>query len=91
MTLDERKEALKQELCTKIDQDIKDQGQQISTDDVDTLLVKKANDTNDLEVEFGLKITERKDQKLYVTPPPILSDDLGLRTLDLDYNDLFLQ
>lgn len=40
MSLDERKEALKQELCTKIDQDIKEQGQSISTDDVDTLLIK---------------------------------------------------
>lgn len=35
------------------------QGQSITTDDVDTLLVK-----HDKEIEFGLKIKQRKHQKL---------------------------
>jgi hypothetical protein len=59
MTMDQQKEKMKKELCSKIEQDIIVQGQSITTEDVDTLVVKQ-----DQEVEFGLKVKQRKNRKL---------------------------
>lgn len=59
LTINQQKERMNQELCSQIDQDIKQTGRAISTADVDTLLVKQ-----DRQVEFGLAITQRKHQKL---------------------------
>lgn len=50
---------MKKELCSKIEEDIIAQGQSITTEDVDTLVLKQ-----DKEVEFGLKIKQRKHKKL---------------------------
>jgi hypothetical protein len=59
MTMDQQKEKMKKELCSKIEQDIIVRGQSITTEDVDTLVVKQ-----DQEVEFGLKVKQRKNRKL---------------------------
>lgn len=40
MTVTQQKERMNRDLCAKIDQDIKEAGQAISTADVDTFLVK---------------------------------------------------
>lgn len=60
MTIEDQKDRLNRELCSKIDTDIKSKGQTISTDDVDTLVV--TNEDN--RPEFGLKITERREPKM---------------------------
>lgn len=60
MTIEDQKDRLNRELCSKIDTDIKSKGQTISTDDVDTLVI-----TNEEQrPEFGLKITERREPKM---------------------------
>jgi hypothetical protein len=59
LTIDELKDRMNRELCSKIELDIKTQGHAISAEDVNTILVK-----NDGAVEYGLKIQERKYQKL---------------------------
>lgn len=59
LSIDELKDKMNRELCQKIETDIKTQGQAISTEDVNTMLVRQ-----DGNVEFGLRIQERKNQKL---------------------------
>ena len=60
MTIEDQKDRLNRELCSKIDTDIKSKGQTISTDDVDTLVV--TNEDN--KPDFGLRITERREPKM---------------------------
>lgn len=81
MTLDQHKEKMKKELCSKIEEDIIVQGQSITTEDVDTLLVKQ-----DREVEFGLKIKSRKHKKLTLFEFNI-EKYINLRNF-LDYTEL---
>ena len=59
MTIDDHKERMNKELCSKINTDIIKTGHSLSTDDIHTLVVK-----SDSKVEYGLKITSRKHQKL---------------------------
>jgi hypothetical protein len=56
LTIDELKDKMNRELCTKIESDIKSSGQTLSTEDVNTMVVRQ-----DGNVEFGLKIQERKN------------------------------
>lgn len=59
MTVDQQKERMNRELISKIDKDIEQTGNAISTSDVDTLQLKSDN-----KVEYGLHISHRKHQKL---------------------------
>lgn len=81
MTIEEQKEKMKKELCSKIEEDIIVQGQSITTEDVDTLLVKQ-----DREVEFGLNIQARKHKKLTLFEFNI-EKYINLRNF-LDYTEL---
>ena len=53
-TLDEHKHAMKKGLSQNLDKDISNQGQPISSEDVDTFFVKE-----DEKIEFGLQIKSR--------------------------------
>jgi hypothetical protein len=50
---------MNRELVSKIDNDIERTGQAVSTSDVDVLQLKSDN-----KVEYGLRISQRKFQKL---------------------------
>jgi len=59
MTVEEHQERMNTNLCKKINEDIERTGANISTDDINTLLIKA-----DTKIEYGLKIVKRKNQKL---------------------------
>jgi len=59
MTLDEQKEKINKDLLMKITDDIHAHNQILSHEDLDTLRIKQ-----DEKVDFGLKIKQRKHQKM---------------------------
>ena len=59
MTEEDHKLRMNKDLCKKIDDDVRATGIQICKDDINTLLVKQ-----DAKVDYGLKITKRKHQKM---------------------------